>query len=454
MLKYFYLLAYVVSGLAFYSTDTFAVRTEDKAECVRLLTLNGDGNSNDSQAINVDWDAFRKNATLLGLNSDQIEEKITQFRYLTASSAIETLRSFHVEIGAKRKQLRVRDYKALSEFLGDLDQIGLYASLEGIDKGRLFTSVAKDANGAGKVEAFLLWAHLWLDGPDGMSVAKTLWSNTKSLKLAWLVFQRVKGPAREEFGTMVRNDLAAMSNSNQIFNYDDEFEATLKLAHYIPKEFLPSNLIEDIYGRWINIKEFPPLEISAVSNCLIGFEDAGNCEYMTNGHFGTLGLTFEQSGDHRNSILIFVGGHLIGSFKLTGDPSMIGLRNVVDKKGNLLVAIGGVYRLPVALVESLRNVTIDQSEWSAVNLSELALNPSTFLLNDNAFSDTNSKDFINLGREHFSKDELIDYILNDGSLDGLMSAEKRHLLMPHLINALDKKRKQLESAFQRRPKAA
>lgn len=454
MLRLLCSLTLVISGFAFLPVESFGAGNEDKNVCIRLLTLNNDDIQSGPQTINVDWAALRKNAEMLGMNSDQIDQKMTELRYLTATDLTDAMRSYGIEIRQTGAQLKVRDYKVLSESITETQQLGIYASIAGVDRDRFFAAVAKNINDGDKVDGFMLWSHLWLEGANGLSIAKTVWSNTKSLKLAWLIFQRFEGDARNEFGAIVRKDLEAAANAGQLSNYDDDFETKLKLAHYIPKMFLPDSLSEEIYSHWVDIKSYPPLVATALTSCLVGYEDAGTCEYMTNGHFTTLGLSIEDSSDSRNNILMFVKGQLIGSFKLTGDPSMIGLRNVVDKKGNLIVAIGGVYRLPVTLVGKLRSASVSQTEWSAVNLSELPINPSTFLLNDNAFSDTNSKDLIHMGREHFSKDELIDYILNDGSLDGLMNADKRQMLVPLLMRALDQKRKQLESAFKKRSKAA
>lgn len=68
-------------------------------------------------------------------------------------------------------------------------------------------------------------------------------------------------------------------------------------------------------------------------------EECGTCPDMDHGHI-----------EGHDSHLVYLGGVLLGSLKLWGDPSMIALNDVADDKGRLVVARGMVYGVSKKIV--------------------------------------------------------------------------------------------------------
>ncbi len=93
---------------------------------------------------------------------------------------------------------------------------------------------------------------------------------------------------------------------------------------------------------------------------------------------------------------------------MAGDLTMIALRNVVDRDGQLLLAMGGVYNLPWPLCGELEELKISNQEWAGIDVSYLAVSPSTFLINTSAIHELGSPDTFRLVPQIFSQAQFIE----------------------------------------------
>jgi hypothetical protein len=221
----------------------------------------------------------------------------------------------------------------------------------------------------------------------------------------------------------------------------------LQILSNIPLHAIPKPIQDDLHS-WIDLLQYPPIQMNSVHFCNSGYKETGDCEYMTNGHLSSLGI-FEKSKDDKKNVFIMVDGLVVGSFKRTGDPSMIALRNVVDSEGKLILAIGGVYHINYDTADTLESVKVKNGQlWKVAKLDQLYLHPSTFLFNENTWDDLNFVPILKAMRRQLPNENLLDILFEfaeDQSLDKQKQLELTSTTWPLLIEKLDLVRQQLES---------
>jgi len=91
-------------------------------------------------------------------------------------------------------------------------------------------------------------------------------------------------------------------------------------------------------------------------------------------------------------LLVKLNGQLIGFFKKEGDPSFLALTNVVNSKGELILAMGRVYRPSMNFYDIIQadiwTPDYGPSKINEVDLARIELKENSFLLNEYAFYNT------------------------------------------------------------------
>lgn len=422
--------------------------------CVKFLTLEKPAVS--LRVPNVDWTQFRKNLSDMGYPVHIINEKQRSIHF----DETDALAHFRDQMEKPNWKwgdpLSDSDYEKIAD--DDLvERLGFLALIPGFDAAKFVNALfrGRQSNFYGysgyddsEAKPFLWWSHLWLKGPLALRNAEALFEKDKSAGAAGWLLKWLEGEDRAKFGKTVMAALEKAFKTGDFARNHDEAQFLLQVVTHIPGEFRPANIKRAIDEEWLSIKRFRPIKLPAVKSCLFGYEHAGNCQYMTSGHIKSLGLggRGREGDDWKNSVIIRVRGKVVGSLKLTGDPSMIALRNVTDEQGNLVLVIGGVYFLPKDLVEKLRNLTAGkENRWRGADLAELNVTPSTFLLNSNSWSDLNFADLIRISKNRLTKDELITFMESFHENVELNDPELGAKTWPELLIKLNNVRRLLES---------
>lgn len=387
----------------------------------------------------VDWEMFRKNLLVLGYPPHVIEDKIRErSASFKESEFVEYVRD------ATRKaswspgdSLTRADYKKLvgaygtTSFLSTLGALDRIHGFDVVTYVSLYLDSIEDDLGLGtdEVKNLMYWGHLWLRGDKKMVLARKFLRLQARPKVAGWLLEQFRGSERAEMLVTIQKLIG--QGLRQLPNGElDYHEFLLQYLAYIPYSSLPGELKSQV-NRWVDLKTYPALRLKSVQVCPYGFQYAGNCEMMTYGHVQTLGLDGGHGEEWRDNVLLKVDGYVVGSFKRTGDPSMIALRNVFDGRGRLVLAMGGVYQLPQDLVSELESIPEEKRRWRGVSLAQLQISPSTFLLNENAWTDRNLKSLVRISG--LKGDEIDEY-----------NEELRGKSWPQLLQLLNKIRIQFE----------
>lgn len=421
--------------------------------CVKFLTVATTGSS--PPVLNVDWNQFRKNLRDMGYPDHIIDEKQNSIHFEEA----EVIRMFRDQLDRPDWEwgapLSDADYDRIAD--DDLvEKLGFLAIMPGFDAAKFMNARLRgpQSNLYGysrfddsEAKPFLWWSHLWLTGPLAYKNASALFARNSTPGTAGWLLRWLAGDAREKFGLKVK---AAMGSvfKNEEYDGDDRAQFLLRVVTHVPEEFIPPNIKRALDEEWLSVKKYRPIRLPSVRSCLFGYEYAGNCQHMTNGHMEALGLSGKgrDAGSWRDAVIIRIGGKVVGSLKLTGDPSMIALRNVVDETGHLVLVMGGVYFLPKDLVEKLQQFPVGKTKrWRGVDLPELKVTPSTFLLNSSSWSDLNFGDLIRIAKNRLSKDELIAFMELFHERSELDDPVLNAKTWPELLAHLNRVRQMLEA---------
>lgn len=102
----------------------------------------------------------------------------------------------------------------------------------------------------------------------------------------------------------------------------------------------------------------------------------GDCSILEWLHLETLFNTDkDMSGDLS---LIHVDGLLVGSMKMVGDQSIVGLRTVRDAHGRYAMLTGGVYGTTNEIINKAKKAYRRQGKWARLELDSLPLLPLRF----------------------------------------------------------------------------
>lgn len=121
-----------------------------------------------------------------------------------------------------------------------------------------------------------------------------------------------------------------------------------KLGQPIPPNIIIASSRELLPG------ELHPLYGFDITNTQVD-GDAGTCDDMGVYHAATfLGYPEKRAKIYyRRCVLLYMKGELIGSLKYKGGKTMLALRDVYDRQGNLVLKMGAVYALRSGVVEGL-----------------------------------------------------------------------------------------------------
>jgi hypothetical protein len=105
--------------------------------------------------------------------------------------------------------------------------------------------------------------------------------------------------------------------------------------------------------------------------------------------------------------LIFVNDRLVGLVKGEFEPSFLALRNVTDRRGRLVLVMGGVYTISNAIpLASARPRDVDGVP--ELRLTSLGVRPKSFLLNYKAWAQGMPSLILRVAKPHLTKRELKD----------------------------------------------
>jgi len=102
-------------------------------------------------------------------------------------------------------------------------------------------------------------------------------------------------------------------------------------------------------------------------------------------HHGTL-IGFESQPEFDGWVtLLYVDNKLVGSMKLIGGPTIIGLRNVQDSSGRFPLLSGGVYATTLEITAQAEQAFRQQGKRAVLYLDQLPLYPLRFAWADSGF---------------------------------------------------------------------
>lgn len=356
--------------------------------------------------------------------SDAFLEK----EYYNADAVIETLPYWH----------SIKDFDA-AEFV--------YAYLHSKDKDGL--QVGED-----EIKSLLYYTPIWLEGPHALINAKRFYKSLGQQGSIHLVANHLTRRNRAQFMKYVRKQLNK-DFFEAVDDYEDDAEKDMRFTAILPWRSMPTAVRDYLNEQWVDLKAYPAIRMDSVHIIANGYQDAGNCEMMTNGHMNSLGLHLDKGcptnaigrEEWKESVLIRVNGVLVGSLKLVGDPSMLALRNVMDENGHLVLAMGGVYHIEKDVYNEIAYMQRNRNgRWRSINVSSLGVHPHSYMLNDNAWTDTNKYQMIRVLGEKVSREDLYT-IIRDliQSEDNFLDKEKNQEAVKHqTLKVIDQIRQELD----------
>jgi len=403
-------------------------------DCESLLNaakVVGNSKSNqDALKSVVDWSAIQEHMLSLGYPSRIVEEKLKQIEWYDADALQlirDSLKQKNWQWGATLSETDSRRIgKQLSYYHNHTDSLSalpFWNSLRGFNAPAAINAYLR--NGAssrlGDQEQKVLaqYAPLWLRGPLALENAQLYFKGTDrqdaKIEMRWLLEnlpERARTTMVADLKERLERDYKGFPRSPSL-----QAESALTILSTLPWANLPSKIREDFEVNWIDLKKFPPIVLDNIRHIARGFESAGDCPYMANGHIRSLGLqdcdiSGGKNEDLGEAILIRVNGNLVGSLKQTGDPSMIALRNVFDNEGRLVLAIGGVYHLDQDTAENVMKKFKKSKDWIYADLESLQVHPHTFLLNSDSWDNMNLPLLLTLAKKSVSKDEMLKVIFD------------------------------------------
>lgn len=172
----------------------------------------------------------------------------------------------------------------------------------------------------------------------------------------------------------------------------------LALLSQIPYARIPGDIRAKLRTNWgVDLNQYPPLNTSDVQVvtgrvCKV----AGTCPDMWK-IFGLSLLSYRDAtssswpafsiydlsrdGYAGRVLLVYLSNVLVGAVKFEGDTSFIGLKNVMDQNGRLVIALGGVYWISKELYAHYVATEDGIGVWQKALVTTLDVSPRTFLMN-------------------------------------------------------------------------
>lgn len=381
----------------------------------------------------IDWTDIVENMKRLGYPEHIAKTKLQNIRF-DAAQALEIIRAaLEKEKWQFGQRLSSKDAEAIGIELANwyantfLETLPFWAAIPHFRLQQTVYSYMQHTDLDDEEQlALMQFAPLWLKGRLGLQNAKlflqasSVDSDEQYLDLTWLT-KHLPAAAGRQISNQFRAELNATFNRNKAFTARGA-QIHLQLATIIPWSKLTTEMRE-VLQKWINLRKYQPLRTNSIQLISRGFESAGDCEYMANGHIESLGLdrnckeSDRNSRDFRRNVFIKVNGHVVGSLKRVGNPSMIALRNVVDEDGRLVLAMGGVYHVAKDIYDKLSS----RNNWEQVEVDSLQIHPKAFMLNVTAWSEINISKLVRMISADLSRDELVDLL--DKAIDGDLTTD-------------------------------
>jgi len=353
-------------------------------------------------ATGAAWDGFRRNMSAQGFTDLKIEhETIAGLengfpRVLQSAAHTLELNAWDFE-----KRLTRAHYEKLADAhdVGSqlLANLGFLLEIENFKVEKFLSAVFRPNGQLSVRDTSLLlgWSHLWIESPRAVDWALRILDASDDWAVVWWFIDRLPEADRDRFGEQISQRLQAKVESSRTTPLSEEADFLITAAAYVPELYQPLSFKRRLARMGWNGNSpraaYPALVTDQIQLLLHESYYAGNCSQMSYGHFGTLGVIKPRVTElWKNTILISVGGAIVGAMKRVGDSSMVALRNVRNSDGKQVLSIGGVYLLPLGLVPLLPFQTGEDGTWVAVELSELRVKPHQFLMNQNAWDHFNT----------------------------------------------------------------
>lgn len=432
-------------------------------ECQRLLLSQSE--QKDYLKPEVDWTELYEELRKLGYPEEIANQKI-----LGSVTHQETIfAEFKVKIQTQSKnanwqlgdKIPVAAIRSMvrnegDNFLQSIPELPYLASVKNIDVALIineflkFKSESDTLLDSQEVKRLVMSAPLWLRGPKAIENAKLFFLNSKEdEEVAW-VYTALPKELREVYAkSLKRNHPQMFDFYSSIENLEDEVRE-IRLLSSLPWKNLPASTREGFELNYLDFKKYPPLKTDSIESITYGYEAAGSCQMMSNGHINCLNLIKskkqkDKKASWKNAVFIRVKGQIVGEMKLEGDPSMIALRNVIDSEGRVIMAIGGVYHLgkdfhDIALVTK-RNA----KGFRVVDFDSLQVHPHSFLMNNNAWSGVSNFVLFALALNQVPKQDILDLLQEfDPQNDKGMSQDAFGNVRFGLVELLDQTRRYVE----------
>jgi hypothetical protein len=403
--------------------------------CVKWLTLNY---SSDIPRT-VDLGSYRRNLLKLGYPNQVIDEKINEM-----VKAPEEIKTILENYPATLDSEQIKELASGVNNTKILDQLGYWQEIPGFLADEFiweFILFYKSNLFDRHVKSLLYWSHLWMNSPRAYNIAKLLLQATNDPHFSGWLLKEYQGPKKD---FLMRAITRKLQKTFRVQPTDyDYHQFLLKVASYIPTKFIPKE-IRDNLNYWIDTKNYPSVVNDAVETTYFGELRAGNCQFMTCGHIESLGLMTFATENWKRNILIRVNGMLVGSLKLHGNASMLALRNVVNSDGQTVLVQGGVYTLPVDLVNEIFTIKLKKSTWQGVDLTSLKVVPHSIMLNDNAWSELNDASLLELAKDGLTKDKLVEVAIAFSDSEETIQDLLENKTWPELLKRIDKIRRAFE----------
>jgi hypothetical protein len=398
-------------------------------DCVEILKAFSGGKTSKALRSVINWEPVLQNMIRLGYTREIATIKLENLQWqfgMTKYLIQQTLDRPQWDWG---QTLSREDAFAIGQqiskpysFGNTLSTLIFVDALKHIDTPALVNGYLS-ANQADAKEIDMIWlantAPLWLKGDLGPENAHLFFSNSKAseaqLLTSWLV-HFLPPSKRESVKALVRQQLSAKFTDLKGVPAE-KAAAVLSSLSCLPLPQLPPAVHEEL-TVWLDLKNYPAVQLSNVQHISRGHGSDGTCSDMSNGHILSLRLlpepksiSWEMEQNDATPVLIVMNGIVLGSVKQSGDPSFLALRNVVDEEGHLVLAMGGVYRLAKSLLQEIKhNKTVTLGRWKILKVDQLRVQPATFLLNHEAWSNFNYSLLIPALKNELSKDDLLKVI--------------------------------------------
>jgi hypothetical protein len=417
--RIFFVLIIQLLAIPLWAKSTF---TGVPRDCEALLKRIGPASPKaDVLKEEIDWSAVLDNMEAIGYPRNIARAKLREIEW-DNQSALDNIR---IALGKPTWRwgtpLTARDSKAIvhNAPYRFLNALPIWDSLNGFNTAEAVRAYMEHQTYIDEDDQKLLasYAPLWMTGRHATANILKFFELSKTEDGGAFALQISKNfEGRKRVERAVRRHI--LDQIGELRDAEDSApgetaDSFLAMVSALPYDNLPASFRRSAEKHWLALDKYRPLRLNSVSHIASGYEHAGDCEMMTNGHLNSLGLACASSenDEWKESVLVRVEGHIVGSLKLVGDPSMIALRNVKNSTGQLVLALGGVYHVSKdAYAEIEKRGRRGFRGWRVVDFDHLAVHPHSFMLNSNGWSSGNTSQIIGSAKDAFTKADLIELL--------------------------------------------